>query len=263
MPTLRQRSNPPRHHQQTTNLPQPQRTFHPSSRDGYRHQQKETRMNTHPAETTTLSLFDDDVAGYSVRQIPNKEAHWFLLNIHYAKRIPSISFTYGLFHDGELVGVVCYGTPASSTLCKGICGEPWQKHVLELNRLVLLHNLPNEASRLVGASLKLLPKPRIIVSFADTAQNHEGVVYQATNFLYTGLSAKFKDPKVKGLEHQHHATYAHGLTNQQVIEKFGASNVYFVERSRKHRYVIFLGNKKEKRKMLADFRYKNQPYPKN
>lgn len=45
MPAMRQRSNPPRHHQQTTNLPQPQRTFHPSSRDGYRHQQKETRMN--------------------------------------------------------------------------------------------------------------------------------------------------------------------------------------------------------------------------
>ena len=208
------------------------------------------------------SLFDKETEGYSVKQITNKDTYWFLLNIHYAKRIPSISFSYGLFESNELVGVVCYGTPASSTLCRGICGDKWQKAVLELNRLVLLNNKPNEASRLVGASLKMLPTPRIIVSFADTSQNHSGTVYQATNFHYTGLSAKFRDPRVKGLEHQHHATYAHGLTNKQVIEKYGADNVYFVQRSRKHRYIIFLGNKKEKKIMRADLRYKILPYPK-
>jgi hypothetical protein len=208
-----------------------------------------------------LQMFDTE-PGYLVRQITTKQTHYFLLNIHYAKRIPSISYAYGLFDNGDLVGVVCYGTPASSTLCKGICGEQWQKSVLELNRLVLLNNKPNEASRLVGASFNLLPKPRIIVSFADTAQNHEGIVYQATNFLYTGLSAKFRDPKVKGLEHQHHATYGHGLTNKQIIEKFGADNVYFVERSRKHRYIIFLGNKTEKKMMRQALKYPVLPYPK-
>ena len=206
-------------------------------------------------------MFDSDI-GYDVRQITPKETHWFLLNIHYAKRIPSISYAYGLFENGDLVGVVCYGTPASSTLCRGICGDEYQKKVLELNRLVLKNNKPNEASRLVGHSFKLLPKPRIIVSFADTAQNHEGIVYQATNFLYTGLSAKFRDPKVKGLEHQHHATYGHGLTNKEIIEKFGADNVYFVERSRKHRYIIFLGSKKERKTMRELLKYKVFPYPK-
>lgn len=208
------------------------------------------------------SLFDEDTEGYTVKPIDNKETYWFLLNIHYAKRIPSISFSYGLFETNELVGVVCYGTPASSTLCRGICGDKWQKNVLELNRLVLRNNKPNEASRLVGASLKLLPTPRIIVSFADTEQNHAGTVYQATNFIYTGLSAKFRDPRVKGLEHQHHATYAHGLSNKQVIEKYGAENVYFVQRSRKHRYIIFIGTKKQRQQMKADLRYKTLPYPK-
>ena len=208
------------------------------------------------------SLFDQDTEGYAVKQIDNKETYSFLLNIHYAKRIPSISFSYGLFETNELVGVICYGTPASSTLCRGICGDKWQKNVLELNRLVLRNNKPNEASRLVGASLKLLPTPRIIVSFADTEQNHAGTVYQATNFIYTGLSAKFRDPRVKGLEHQHHATYAHGLTNKQVIEKYGEANVYFVQRSRKHRYIIFIGTKKQRQQMKADLRYEMLPYPK-
>ena len=208
------------------------------------------------------SLFQEQVTGYEIRQIEPREVYWWCLNIHYAKRIPSISYAYGLIRDGELVGVVTYGTPPSATLCRGLCGDQYQKQVVELNRLILRDNLPNEASRLVGGSLRLLPTPRIVVSFADNAQAHTGYVYQATNFMYTGLSSRFLDPKVKGLEHQHHATYAKGLTNAQVIEKYGAENVYFQERSRKHRYVIFLGSKTERKNMAKALRYPVLPYPK-
>ncbi len=198
-----------------------------------------------------------------VAKIASRDAYKLIQDVHYAHRIPSITHAFGLFDDDELIGVVTYGSPASSTLRRGICGNQWADYVLELNRLVLVYNRHNEASRLVGASLRLLPSPRIVVSYADTAQGHTGVVYQATNFVYTGLSAKFRDPKVKGLEHQHHATYAHGLTNQQVVEKYGAENVYFVDRSRKHRYLYFVGNKSERRQMLKDCKYPMLPYPKN
>jgi hypothetical protein len=207
------------------------------------------------------SSFFDVLDGYSVAPIQAQDADYLILNVHYAKRRPSITYAFGLFNAGELVGVVTYGTPASSTLLRGICGDDWAQHVLELNRLVLVNNQPHEASRLVGASLKLLPKPSIIVSYADTKQKHEGIVYQATNFMYTGLSSKFRDPVVRGLEHQHHATYAHGLTNAQLIEKYGADNVYFIERSRKHRYIIFVGSKTQRKQMLKDLRYEIQPYP--
>lgn len=212
--------------------------------------------------TYQQSLFNEAQEGYAVQQIKGKEAHPFILNIHYARRIPSISYAYGLFLDGDLIGAVTYGTPPSSTLCRGVCGDKYQSNVLELNRLVLKCNRKNEASRLVAGSIRLLPKPRIIVSFADTEQNHTGYVYQATNFLYTGTSATFRDPQVKGLEHQHHATYAHGLTNKQVVEKYGADNVYFVERSSKHRYVAFTGNRKQRAEMLAALKYQVLPYPK-
>jgi hypothetical protein len=207
------------------------------------------------------SSFFDVLDGYSVAPIKPQDADYLILNVHYAKRRPSISYAFGLFNASELVGVVTYGTPASSTLLRGVCGDDWAQHVLELNRLVLVNNQPHEASRLVGASLKLLPKPSIIVSYADTKQQHEGIVYQATNFMYTGLSSKFRDPVVRGLEHQHHATYAHGLTNAQLIEKYGVDNVYFIERSRKHRYIIFVGSKTQRKQMLKDLRYEIQPYP--
>jgi len=208
-----------------------------------------------------FNIFDPTTADYAVQLIDSKETYGYLRDIHYAHRIPSISYAYGLFKDQEIVGVVTYGTPASSTLCKGICGDDWQKYVLELNRLVLEYNLPNEASRLVAASLRLLPKPRIIVSFADTAQNHLGIVYQATNFIYTGLSTKFRDVKVRGLEHQHHATYGHGLSYKEIKEKYGEDNVYFVDRSRKHRYITFIGNRKEKQTMRSALKYEVMPYP--
>lgn len=205
---------------------------------------------------------DHSLDQYRVVVIESKSAYDLILNIHYAKRIPSISYAFGLFRADEMVGVITYGTPPSSTLCRGLCGDEWQSHVLELNRLVLRDNQPNEASRLVAGSFKLLPAPSIIVSFADTAQQHNGTVYQATNFLYTGLSSRFRDPRVRGLEHQHHATYARGLSNRQVIEKYGAENVYFVERSRKHRYVTFIGDRRQKRAMRKALRYKVLPYPK-
>lgn len=207
------------------------------------------------------SLLTDN-CGYSVQSIKAQDCHWWLINLHYAKRIPSISHAFGLLKDGNLVGIVTYGTPPSSTLCRGICGPDYQTQVLELNRLVLKNNLHNEASILVSQSLKLLPSPSIIVSFADSAQNHIGYVYQATNFIYTGLSAKFIDPQVKGLEHQHHATYAHGLSNAEVVAKYGADNVTWVERSRKHRYLYFIGSKSQKRTYMAALRYQVQSYPK-
>ena len=196
-----------------------------------------------------------------VRLITRELTKDFILNIHYAHRMPSISYSYGLYEGTELIGVCTYGTPASSTLLKGVCGEEYKGIVKELNRLVLKYNRKNEASYLIGQTFKLLPKPLIIVSYADTAQKHQGIVYQATNFLYTGLSTKFKDPKVKGLEHQHHATYAHGLTNKMLKEKFG-DRLYFVERSRKHRYVYFLGNKRETKNLKNKLRYKVSNYPK-
>ena len=213
------------------------------------------------------SLFDG-AQGYSIRAIGAKDTYYFLLNIHYARRIPSISHAYGLFLDGELVGVITYGVPPSPTLCEGICGVEYKSMVLELNRLCLLHNRPNEASRLVAGSFKLLPQPSIIVSFADTAQDHLGVVYQATNFLYTGLSAKRKEWAVRGMENLHSKTLSNmardhgdGREIDNIREMFG-DDFYYRERSRKHRYIMLIGNRTQRRDLRRALRYEVLPYPK-
>ena len=185
---------------------------------------------------------------YEVVQIPYSATKDWILNIHYAKRMPSISFAYGLYHYDELVGMVSYGTPASPFLCKGICGEEHKHNVIELNRLVLKDNLPNQASFLVSRSLKLLPKPKVVVSYADTAQDHAGIIYQACNFLFTGTTKARTDmASADGKHSRHH------LGDRQNR----------INRSAKHRYVYFIGSKKDKKTLRNALRYTiEDTYPK-
>ena len=189
----------------------------------------------------------------------------FVIGIHYARRWPSISYAWGLYDDTELVGVVTYGTPPSAPLRRGVAGDDFKPYVLELNRLVLKYNRPNEASQLVAESLKRLPES-IVISFADTEQGHLGVVYQACNFLYCGLSAKRTDWKIKGMEHLHGQTVAdqfRGTKNraQAMRDKYG-DEFYIQQRPRKHRYIYFVGSRKFKSEAKKALRYPIRDYPK-
>ena len=184
---------------------------------------------------------------YEIKKINHEDTKPFILNIHYAKRMPSISFAYGLFFKHELVGMVSYGSPASQSLCKGVAGISNKHLVIELNRLVLKYNKKNEASMLVGKSLNLLPRPKIIVSYADTQQGHKGYVYQASNFLFTGTTKARTDIAGKDGKHSRH----------HLGDK--TKRVY---RSAKHRYVFIIGNKKDKKQLTKQLKYPLLEYPK-
>jgi len=178
--------------------------------------------------------------------IKSEEAVPWIMEKHYAKRLPCISYAFGLYEENQLVGVVTYGTPASNSLCEGICGKDYKEFVLELNRLCLLHNTKNQSSFLVGNSIKMLPKPKIIVSYADTAQGHVGYVYQATNFLFTGTTKERTDMSAGKGKHSRHAT-------DPSIRQF---------RSAKHRYIYFHGTKTDKKLLQRKLNYDVLPYPK-
>ena len=151
-----------------------------------------------------------------------------------------------------MVGVVTYGVPASNTLCKGIAGDANKYNVLELNRLCFLpeYNGDNRASYLVSHSLKMLPNKTFVVSYADTAWTHVGYVYQATNWLYTGMSAKRTDTyQPEGLHPR-----AYNKDNHSELRQ---------TRSQKHRYVYLVGDKRTRREMRKELKYKvYDKYPK-
>lgn len=209
---------------------------------------------------------------YSVKPVHSSECHEWFLHKHYARRLPNISTAFGLYDtDNILSGVCSFARPMSHTLVQGAISGLYQDNFLELNRLVVNEGLEKNAlSFFVSGCLKRLPTPSVVVSYADTSQSHHGYIYQATNWIYTGLSAKRPDYKIKGLEHLHTAsiTDSLGRTDKKDIkqvqllrEKYG-EDFYTVDRPRKHRYFYFLGNKKEKALMKKNLQYQIEPYPK-
>jgi hypothetical protein len=204
---------------------------------------------------------------YEVRPIQKEDTYPWLLKKHYAKRIPPISYAFGLYLSGILVGICTIGTPASSPLRAGVCGKENLEYVYELNRLCSNDILEkNSLSYFVGKVLNMQTGKMIIVSYADTDKNHHGYIYQATNWIYTGLSAKRTDWKLKGYEHLHGATIADKSRGQKKRAKYMretyGEDFYLEERSRKHRYVYFIGSKRQKKEMLKNLNYEIKPYPK-
>ena len=182
-----------------------------------------------------------------VLPINNFEVEPWLLEKHYAKRMCPISYAFGLYENNQLVGVVTYGVPASPFLCMGVCGEEHKDIVLELNRLCLNDGIKNGASFLVGKSLQMLPKPTIVVSYADTSMNHVGYIYQASNFIFTGTTKERTDMAGEDGKHSRHNL---GISQNRV------------NRSAKHRYIYIVGNKYQKRELMNKLNYSIELYPK-
>ena len=202
---------------------------------------------------------------YHVQQIKREEARPWILTKHYAHRMPSVSWAFGLYDGVELIGVCTFGSPASPTLCEGLCGKEYKHNVLEFNRLCLRDNKPNEGSFLVGRSLKKIPKPMIIVSFADTSEGHVGYIYQATNWIYTGLIQNHNKALFLDGKKSHSRTLIckrTGCTDIETLKGKYGSRLVVGGYEEKHRYVYFVGSKSQKKQMKKDLIYLVLPYPK-
>lgn len=184
--------------------------------------------------------------------ISRKEAINFLLPRHYSGRVPSITYAYGWYIDRKLKAVVTYGKPASPFLCKGICGEKWADRVYELNRLCREEDFTLPLSHFVAETLKRLKcLDWIVVSYSDTAMHHNGYIYQACNFLYTGQTKERTDIYAGEGKHSRHYDQEQRANNIRLL------------RSSKNRYVYFCTGKKAlKAQWKRDLLYPIQPYPK-
>lgn len=199
-----------------------------------------------------------------VKPIYNYEAKEWFLKKHYAKRIPSIEYLFGLFNKGNiLVGVCSFGTPPRVLNNAESVFKEYRVKTLELNRLIINDSVvKNSASFFVSKCIKNLPTPCCIVSYADSTFGHVGYIYQATNFIYTGLN-QIHERQIfyNGKEVHPRTATSKGFTNISEWAK-NDKNVKLGEYTKKHRYFYFVGNKKEILKMKNDLLYKIEPYPK-
>ena len=190
-----------------------------------------------------------------IDKIAYKTAVKFLLPRHYSGVIPSISYAFGWIIENKIVAVCTFGKPISNHLCNNICGTKFSKRVYELNRLCRIKDLKFPLSQFLAKCLKELAKENlIIVSFSDTKMNHNGYIYQASNFLYTGKTKERKQKVYKGKHSRH---------NKYDPKKEKKDNRIEVIESTKHRYVYFaIKNKKMRKEVMNSFLHKIYPYPK-
>lgn len=201
---------------------------------------------------------------YEIRAISYREAMDIIVEKHYLHRAAPCSFAFGLYrnNDDAIVGVIVYGTPSSAPLRRGIAGDEHKNNVIELTRLWVDDSVPkNGESFLIGNTVRKVDK-EIIVSFAEKDLGHSGIVYQSTNWLYTGLSAKRTDWTIRGEAPKHGQTLADKYSSVAEIKATYGDRFYLKPRPRKHRYVFFNCSKRRKKQLLEQLKYPIQPYPK-
>jgi hypothetical protein len=184
-----------------------------------------------------------------VRRVGGEIYGPLVLRHHYARRIPTVQYAYGLFEMAHLhpqcVGVVTFGPPSSPQVSNSCAIESHREYVLELNRLVISSDDPNAGSRLVSGALRQIGK-WIVVSYADSAMGHVGYVYQAANFEYAGTQASHDSEYVVGGVKTHPRTLAARGISDPV--RWAAENgIARVAAAPKHRYITVTGNRRERK----------------
>jgi hypothetical protein len=115
----------------------------------------------------------------------NKAVKYACLNFHYAKSVPTYSIGYSVFENNNWCGVVLFGGGASVNMPKKFNLKNGQ--YLELNRMAL-NGKQFSTSKVISIAIKLIkkecPTVKMLFSYADKAQEHKGIIYQATNWYY-------------------------------------------------------------------------------
>jgi hypothetical protein len=151
--------------------------------------------------------------------------------------------SFGIIPNGKLLGVMTFGVGPfyGYKLVNGASPDD----VITLTRLWLSDELPrNSESKVLGIALRSLRKDsslKFVIAYSDPTFGHFGTIYQATNWLYTGLSSATPLYDIgdgtlhhsRSLAHQLGSHSIHYLTSQGIAARI-------VPQQAKYRYIYFL-----------------------
>ncbi len=179
-----------------------------------------------------------------VQLIPVRVARMMIEKNHYLHSLPGgTHLAFGIFNEGSLAGAVSLG--AGPFNAPALVDSATSGDCLTLTRLWLADELPpNSESRVLGTVIRALKRHtnlRFLLTYADPAQGHFGIIYQASNWLYTGLSEAMPlyDLGDGRLRHSRSLSHAYGTHSMQHFADHGV-DVKVVKQIRKHRYIYFL-----------------------
>lgn len=188
-------------------------------------------------------------------------AKYACLNWHYSKSVPAGKIVkIGVWENKEYIGCVLFSRGANRKI-----GMPYQldqTQICELTRIALnQHKTP--VTKILSKAIKLLkknsPKLKLIVSYADTNQKHLGIIYQASNWIYTGKTAHEAGVILNGKKtHRRSINSKYGTSDIQYLKKHIDPNVKIIKGEGKHKYLYPL-NKMLRKKLMK----LHKPYPKN
>ena len=215
---------------------------------------------------------EEKVSSMKIKLINSKSARKYIATYHYSKTLPdSTKYIYACFLGGSIAGIICYGMGASKNQYTSLIQDIKKGQYLELTRLWCHDNMPhNTESKIISKSLKMLPKQyKLILSFADPSKGHLGIIYQATNWFYCGMTNNgkslitndgiVKHVRLLGIYKKRHPELKN-KSNEEIM------NIYkwkYIKNYGKHRYVMLRGSKKEKKTLYEKIKKKISNYPKN
>lgn len=179
-------------------------------------------------------------------------AKYAVMNWHYTKKMPvSKLVKIGAWENNRFIGVVIYGLGASAQIHKKYSLK--QTEICELVRIALdVHKTP--VSRIIAISLRFLRKKcpgiKVVISFADPTQNHNGGIYQAGNWIYMGMSSPTREYFFNG-DFRHVTDIYKRLSREKI------KTLKYKIRPGKHRYLMPLDPELSKK-----IRLMSKPYPK-
>ena len=197
-----------------------------------------------------------------VKPITKNIANSIVSNKHYSRRVGIFWEGFGLYNEDKIVGVCCFGQPSAPIQKYAFVNRDFRLY--ELTRLVVDRGHQNGASILISKALKMISStPCAVISYADSHHGHCGIVYQATNWLYTGATVSHDCLYMVDGTPTHPITLRDKLGITCPAEWAKKNGIEKIKPKPKHRYFYFVGNKYQKAEMLAKLAYsKVSQYPK-
>lgn len=178
-----------------------------------------------------------------------REVSSFVKQNHYSHTHHKVVvYAFCLLMDGVLAGACLFGMAAGNLKCMTVLtGHDNPRDYLELQRLVLLDEVPkNSESRFIGWCLRWLKKNtsiKAVVSFADPVYGHSGIIYRASNWIYTGRQKPARDRIFLDGREMHPKQFynIYGTSSISKLKELLPNNEITTGfRDTKHRYVFVL-----------------------
>ena len=217
-----------------------------------------------------------DISRVIIKKAKKDEVYNIVAKKHYSKTWTASQCIYAIYWDTQeehsffedtkvkLIGAVLYGHPVGFRVVKSISDKLNDGDVMELKRLWIEDGYgKNIESYCISQTLKMVKQDtdtKVVISYADPGSNHKGIIYRASNWLYQGNEIGAADAYM-----YRYPNTEKWLSDRAIGEQLGTNglggvlkkvpDMEYKKKLRKHRYIYFLCNNRERKKFVSSLKH--------